>query len=286
MTMNPSPQENWHDLCQLLQNNLLSTSVPLMFNPLLQNPMVLNLKNESYEKLLLKYKRNYQMRETWEFLLTQGLTEVFKLRLLGSQADMDKYRKRSDKYLRVLNDMFGIHDSKNDLSYITQSFFSMLKDYLCRNMPFLPSTYRSEEAVNIMKKCREIYADRRLHDNPSTQEEPSSDGASPDVVRYFYIPFEEQNYTNNLLNQADEIAVDPKKHPKAQHYLVIAEHIQTLFIYVYMVEFVKKYPGMKGTRFEDNAASRHDRENNLFTFLSHADYRKYFFSDKQSADGE
>ena len=152
MTMNPSPQENWHDLCQLLQNNLLSTSVPLMFNPLLQNPMVLNLKNESYEKLLLKYKRNYQMRETWEFLLTQGLTEVFKLRLLGSQADMDKYRKRSDKYLRVLNDMFGIHDSKNDLSYITQSFFSMLKDYLCRNMPFLPSTYRSEEAVNIMKK--------------------------------------------------------------------------------------------------------------------------------------
>ena len=71
--------------------------------------------------------------------------------------------------------------------------------------------------------------------------------------------------------------LDPKKHPKAQHYLVIAEHIQTLFIYVYMVEFVKKYPGMKGTRFEDNAASRHDRENNLFTFLSHADYRKYFF---------
>ena len=268
-----SPQENWHDLCQLLQNYLLTTSVPLIFGPLLMNPHV--LKNESYQQLRQEFERKdqlravrHQLREVWNDLLRQNLTEVFKLRLLGSQTDLDKYRKRSVKYLRVLNDMFGTHDSYNDLSVITESFFHLLKDYLCRNMPYLPTAYQGEEVLHVMRKCREIYSDRRYRDRPSEYVHLQPD----DEARPFYIPFEEQSYTGKLLKQTDEIAADMKKHPKAQHYLVLSEHIQTLFIYVYMVEFVKNYPGMKGKPFEDNDALRHDRRYNLFTFLSYVDY--------------
>lgn len=264
-----SPQENWNDLCRILKKYLLNTSVPLMTNPIILSAG--KFYNNGYYQIINEYKEKeipvpYHLTNTaWENLLIEGLTDVFMQRLLGTQADMESYRVRSEKYLRVLNDMFGTHDGDNDLPAIIASFFDLLKDYLCRNMLFLSEEVKSQSVDAVMTASQEIYAARRLrHDKPE------------DETRRYYIPFEEQLYTKSLLEQIHEIAKDMKNHPKAQHYLVVAELIHTLFIYVYMVEYVHQWPRVKSVSFKDSPALRFGREHNLYTFLSSADYIKVF----------
>lgn len=265
-----SPQENWNDLGRILKKYLLTASVPLMANSVIQAGG--KFSNDKYFQILNEYKEKndkkipyYLFNTAWGNLMIEGLTDVFMQRLLGTQADMESYRTRSEKYLRVLNDMFGTHDGDNDLTAIIASFFDLLKDYLCRNMLFLPEAVKSQSVDAVMTASEEIYAARRLrHDK------------SEDETRKYYIPFEEQPYTKSLLEQIHEIAKDMKSHPKAQHYLVVAELIHTLFIYVYMVEFVHKWPGVKGVYFKDSPAFRFGRDHNLYSFLSTADYIKVF----------
>jgi len=287
MSSQMSPNNNWHNLCRIMYDYLLSTSVPLIFNPLLSDKKRLEkLFNQEYYGLtmlrrdpdkvkevwdrvlkegvpeeLLADEKEFgpvwdKIRETWEQFLKEVLVEVFKERLLGSQSDMSAYHKRSDKYLHILNEMFGKGDTEYDLYSITVTYFDMLKDYLCRNMPFLPVDICQRPVDEVMAACQEIYAARRLYHNKTE-----------DVDRELYIAFNEMSYSSSLLTMTLEIAKDMKNHPKAQYYLVVSEYIHTLFIYVYMVEYVKFLPFVKGEPFEDTEVLKQDRYFNLFKYL-------------------
>lgn len=287
-TMEISPNDTWNDLCRILNNYLLTTSVPLMFRPFLEFDSLKKLYNVSYRNFNemrkekkktpdakdnpvnkdLKKNKNKDKDESkttpndvWEHLLRNALTDAFKHRLLGTQSDMKSYRQRSEKYLRVWQDILGAGDTDNKLDGITESYFDMLKDYLCRNMPFLPENITERPVTEVMKACQQVYKERRFCHN-----------LEGDVEKWFYINFEEQSYTTSLLSLTYEIAQNMQGHPKARHFLMVSSYIHTLFIYVYMVEFVKNFPYAKGKWVNKDAALELGMNYNLFKFLAKADF--------------
>ena len=263
MDMSKSPQENWHQIRHILQKYLLNTSVPLIFKDLISRPYL--LKNAGYNQFITDRKIDHCVYESWEILLKAALTDIFIHRLLGSQADMHVYWRRSEKYREVFNDIFGVLNMDSDLQTLTKSFFGMLKDYLCRNMNGMPANCETLPVRDVLEQCRKIY---HMHSLRNDKEE--------DINRIHYIAFEEQTYASSLLTLLDEIAENMEGHPKTRYYLVAAEYIHTLFIYVYMVEFVKLYPSIKGLSFKDNDVMRHEREYNLFKELGKMDFMSVY----------
>lgn len=287
-TMEISPNDTWNDLCRILNNYLLTTSVPLMFRPFLEFNSLKKLQNASYinfNKMRTEKKENVEANsnpnkiagkkygnkdkdepkttpnDVWEYLMRTALTDVFKHRLLGTQSDMKTYHQRSEKYLRVWKDILGAGDTDNTQTGITESYFDMLKDYLCRNMPFLPEDMAECPVTEVMKACQQVYEERRFCHNQEGN-----------VEKWFYIDFEKQSYTTSLLSLTYEIAQDMQGHPKARHFLMVSSYIHTLFIYVYMVEFVKNFPYAKGKWVNKDAALELGMNYNLFKFLAKADF--------------
>ena len=273
-----SPQENWHQIRHILKDYLMNTAVPIVFESLLRQTKYLNnpgyrsltatpssengADGKSGEKPFIRYNL---VHEAWENLLKEGLTDVFIHRLLGSQTDMCTYWDNSEKYRAFFTDILGGMDKSSELKTLTKSYFEMLKDYLCRNMPGMPVAFHQLAVGQVMKACRMIYQAHRLRDDRESNEN-----------RTFYIDFEEQAYSSSLLTLLDEIAVHMESHPKIQYYLVIAEYIHTLFMYVYMVEFVKLYPNRKGQTRERNPELDQGRYHNLFKYLGKVDYLKEY----------
>lgn len=261
-----SHQENWHDLCGILRKYLLTTSVPIIFGEVYNSSKAAyQLSNDSYKSFRESNWHNHTAKEAWASLFRQAITDTFMQRLLGSQSDMDSYRARSTKYLKTLNNMFGTHNGDDDMTNITISFFELLKDYICRNMPGLPAEIKEQSTDRVMTACREIYAAHRLRDD-----KPEN------LDRKFYIAFDERAYSSSLLTLIDEISANVENHPLTRHYLVVAEYIHVLFIYVYMIEFVKFFPSVKGKPRQKSPVIEHDRKNNLFVWLSQMDFTKEY----------
>jgi len=291
-----SHQENWYDLCGILRKYLLTSSVPFLFRELYNSEeksrqlcelynneeksrqlcnkeefitFLKNNYNESNDKGYTNYS-NPTFNETWASLFRQAITDTFMQRLLGSQSDMETYRARSTKYLKTLNNMFGTHNGDEDMSNITISFFELLKDYICRNLPGLFDDVKEQSPDRVMSACRKIYAGHRFRNSNSRDVNP------------FYIPFDRRAFSSSLLTLIDEISVDMEKHPLTRHYLVVAEYIHTLFIYVYMIEFVKFYPSDKDKNRLKSTVIEHDRNNNLFIWLSQMNFIKVYNEIKNS----
>jgi len=257
MSKKIAPQRNWNQIRHILREYLLKTSVPIIFKRFLyQLKDVEKSCNRKYREFLQNKERDNLVHAAWENLLKDGLIEVYVHRLLGSQSDMVAYMRRSEKYLTMFNDLFGVGGNDSDMTSLTRQYFGMLNDYICRNMRGLPASALGSP-VEVLVACRDLYHAHSLRDD-----------RSDDMPRREYIDFEKDTYTSSLLSLADEIAGNINSHPRNQYYLVLAELIQTLFIYVYMVEFVKRYPTVKGKEKFVTPESERDERHNLFVHLS------------------
>ena len=132
-------------------------------------------------------------------------------------------------------------------------------------MPGISDEIKEQTSGRVMTACREIYAAHRLRDDKLEN-----------LDRKFYIAFDERAYSSSLLTLIDEISANVENHPLTRHYLVVAEYIHVLFIYVYMIEFVKFFPSVKGKPRQKSPVIEHDRKNNLFVWLSQMDFTKEY----------
>lgn len=288
MEMNKSIQETWHNIRHILQNYILNSSIPLIFKDLLENPdafenstFVEFVQNQSKPKEKQgkesnesavpttegqkKYRNHYI--NTWGMVLKEGLTQVFMERLLGTQEDMYAYRLNACRYSQVFDDIFGTNNRENNLHTITIEFFAMLKDYLLRNLEgYLPPHANISTTGKLLSACRLAYRARRFYYEEMTEE-----------VHALYVPFDKLTYSFGLIQLMDEIADNPE-HPNCQYFLVTAEYIHTLFIYVYMVEFIKHNPlTREQTKADMTAAKEQAKKYNLFTYLSKLSYKHAYY---------
>lgn len=288
MEMNKSIQETWHNIRHILQNYILNTSIPLIFRDLLDNPDA--FENSSFVEFAQnppkpkedqsdessdssvptqdgKKKYHYYYTNTWEMVLKEGLTEVFMERLLGTQEDMFTYRLNACRYSQVFDDIFGTHTRVNNLHTITIEFFAMLKDYLLRNLEgYLPPHTVITSTGQLLTACRLAYRARRFYYEEMTEE-----------LHALYVPFDKLTYSFGLIQLMDEIADNPD-HQNCRHFLVTAEYIHTLFIYVYMVEFIKHNPLTRQQTKEDMTEAKEQAQKfNLFTYLSKLNYKYAYF---------
>lgn len=289
MEMNKSIQETWHNIRHILQNYILNTSTPLIFRDLLENPDAFEnssfaefaqnapkpkevQSNESADSSAPTHegqkKYHYYYINTWEMLLKEGLAEVFMERLLGTQEDMHTYLLHACRYSQVFNDIFGTNTRVNNLHTITIEFFEMLKDYLLRNLEgYLPPHSATTSTGQLLSACRLAYRARRFHYEGMTEE-----------LHALYVPFDKLTYSFGLIQLMDEIADNPE-HPNCRHFLVTAEYIHTLFIYVYMVEFIKHNPlTRQQTKKDMTGQKKQAQKYNLFTHLSKLNY-KYAYNE-------
>lgn len=295
MQISKSPQQSWHIISSILQNYILITSTPLMFRDIFKKTYVFG--NESYQTIYDQekriwdeyisspanrnqqgpshnadvYKPNYVLySEVWENLLKAGLVDVFIHRLLGSQVDMESYRARSEKYVKVFDEILGTNDQYNDLDVITRNLLEMLKDYLCRNIVDLEEKGKDMSVAEVLYAARQAYRKRRYPDNVENGS-----------IRKYYIPFDERTYTFGLLRQMDEIAENMDMPMNTRYFLMIAEYIHTLFVYVYMVEYIKYYPSYKGFSFKILPEKLFiGCKYNLFTYLKTVDYASAYNQEK------
>lgn len=211
------------------------------------------------------------LQDVWEILFKEGMVMVFIQRLLGSQQDMETYRMRSDKYVQLLEEIIGTNNQYNEMETLTKHFMNMMKDYLCRNVPELKGADESMSIADVLETTRKAYQDRLYMDNSEAY-----------VERLFFVRFNELSYSKALLQQMDEIATSQTLPTKCRHFLVAAEYIHTLFIYVYMVEFIKKYPFKKSdtNKVWTNELSMGSRYN-LFAYLKHVDYITAYRKEKK-----
>ena len=266
----------WHETTHILRDRLLNTCVPLLFKDVLTDPD--RFGNRKYYNFMnpqptlrnpkpQKYEVTSLHLEVWELLFKDGLVKSFLDRLFGSQLDMDAYVARCERYFAVFNDMIGGDCSDNDLPAIIDGFLYMMKDYLCRQLSECPDDLSHLTLKDLLEYCRETYHARRYDDSQEA-----------DTDRKFYIEFEKQPYGAVLLEQMDVMADTPASHPKCRHFMVLAELIHTLTVYVYMVEYIRYYPLCKG---DDEVcltlAQKTGRKHNLFVHLSDVNYKKAYY---------
>lgn len=273
----------WEETKHTLRDYLMTTSIPIIFEKLLEEPDI--FENENWENFMrpkpapnrpapIMYERTSLHDFVWEYILKDRLFAVFYDRLLGSQTEPERYVQRSESYAALFNDIIGGSNCSNDLYGIIERFFGMVKDYLCRNLPGHESDYTCLTTQKVLSACRDAYAARRWDTETEKDEE-----------RKFYINFGQQTFSLSLLFQFDEMALDIRSHPKSRHFMVLAELLQVLFIYVYMVEYIKYYPKCKGDTVQKlTFEERTGRSLCLFTALAAYDYSSLFFKEKAKRD--
>lgn len=270
-------QKLWVNIIHFLRDYLLNTSTPLIFEELLraQNPF----ENETWCEHMKReptadnpeseYTRTSLHDYVWEYLLKDTLLRVFRDRLLGSQRNFEVYVQRSVTYTGLFNDMIGGQNCRTDLMAILRDFLDMVKDYLCRNLPGRKSDYGHLTLCEVLNVTKKAYQARRLCDK-----------AEEDKVRTFYIDFWKQAFSSSLLLQFDEMAKDLEHHPKSKYFLVLAELLQILFIYVYMIDYIKYYPLCKGDAPRELTGKEKAEQNLcLLSTLHTIDYSTPFFDE-------
>ena len=269
-------QESWHDICHFFQKYLLNTAVPLIFSDdILQNPGIFGNMHFDKRTQVPSINEpapfnsngflNHNHLETWEYMIKEGLIEAFRCRLLGTQTDIETYRARATQYAEVFQDVFGGLEKGSDLKTLITNFLAMMRDYLFCNLPNIEPASEVPAVSALLNKCREEYKARRFCFNKEEN-----------VVHHYYIPFEERTYTYALITQTDELAND-SSNSKFNHYLIMAELIHTLFVYVYMVEYIKLNPLVKGQSKEEmTPIMKQGCTHNLFNFLKNANYGYYY----------
>lgn len=317
-----STQQSWYIIAGILKHYILNTSTPLIFKDVLKDYS--KFRNEACKALFLEEKASWEaeqkarmdkaqadgfqeggrkygdqnryphnaspangyakkpvkfypptlLQDVWEILFKEGIVEVFIHRLLGSQQDLVAYRHRSEKYVQLFEEIIGTNNQFNEMKTITTNFMYMIKDYLCRNVPELQSLGVGMSIYEVLKATRDAYTSRRYLDNSEAY-----------LERDFFIQFETLSYAKALLNQMDEVAQKDELPTKCNYFLVCAEYIHTLFIYVYMVEFIKKYPFKKGdTHKEWTSELRQGSKYNVFSYLKEADYSSTYQVEKKRRD--
>lgn len=273
----------WENVIHTLRDYLLNTSIPLIFQELLRDPdifgnlkwtQLMNPQPTAANPKPKKYTRTALHDFVWEYLLKDTLLKVFRDRLLGSQQDFGVYVRRSEKYTGLFNDMIGGKDCRTDLLAILRDTLDMVKDYLCRNLPGEETDYVHLTLGEVLNVTREAYQSRRLCND-----------SGEDRVRLYYIDFREQTFSSSLLLQFDEMAEDLEHHPKSRHFMVLAELLQILFIYVYMIDYIKYYPLCKGDAPRE--LTRRERDEKalcLLSTLETVDYKSFFFDEKKKRD--
>lgn len=266
----------WHETMHILRDRLLNTCVPLLFKDVVADPDCFG--NRKYYNFMnpqptdrnptpRKYEVTSLHLEVWEHVFKEGLVKAFLDPLFGTQLDMDTYVARCERYYAVFNDMIGGSCSGNDLPAIIDGFLCMMKDYLCRRLSEFPDDLFHLTLKDLLEYCRETYHARRYDDSQEA-----------DKDRKFYIEFENQSYGAVLLEQMDDIAADPDSHPKCRHFLVLAELIHTLAVYVYMVEYIRYYPLCKGDDGDSlTPVQKTGRKHNLFVHLSDVNYKTAYY---------
>ena len=140
----------WEETKHTLRDYLMTTSIPIIFEKLLEEPDI--FENKNWENFMrpnpapnrpapITYERTSLHDFVWEFIFKDRLFAVFYDRLLGSQTEPERYVQRSESYAALFNDMIGGSNCSNDLYSIIERFFGMVKDYLCRNLPGHESDY-------------------------------------------------------------------------------------------------------------------------------------------------
>lgn len=273
----------WEDTNHILRDYLMNTPVPLIFEELLQDPDV--FENQVWTDFMhpAPSPRNPTPRTfektslhdfVWEHIFKDLLLKVFRDRLLGSQEDFESYVRRSENYAALFNDMIGGVNCSNDLSDIICRFYEMMKDYLSRNLPSDGKDFSVLRTKEVLAACRESYRARRWRDD-----------APEEVERTYYIDFESQTFSSALLVQFEDMAEPLESHPKSHHFMVLAEFLQVMFIYIYMVEFMKYYPKRRGDDdLRLTPAEKTGRNLCLFPALATYDYKSLYYKIKAKRD--
>ena len=270
----------WEDTIHTLRDYLMNTPIPLIFEELLRDPDIFQNKNwdnfmnpKATEKNPdpKPFTRTTLHDFIWEYILKDELLKVFRDRLFGTQMKPDIYVHRSETYTALFNDMIGGNNCSNDLTDIISRFYAMIKDYLCRHLPGRANDYINLSTREVLTACRNAYNARRR----CNVEENSPD-------RTFYVHFEQHTFSSALLAQFDEMADDITGHPKSRLFLVVAELLQVLFIYVYMVEYIKYYPKFTDEEMKDmNKKEEYVRQQCLLSAMAFVDYKTLFYKEKK-----
>lgn len=171
----------------------------------------------------IRFQLNELTRQ-WQSSFSTLLVEFFRLRLLGSSAQSTEYRHRMQTATTLFLDIMGEEEELNsDILDITERIFSLLKDYLLRNMPGLDG-YTSRSTLEILQESRRLY---------DQQQEISA----------AYLPFHRITYTKALIELTDEAASSFRTSPMCRYFLIVTEYLYALFLYVYMVEVVLAQEG-------------------------------------------
>lgn len=267
MKVTVKTQLRWEDITYILRDYLLSTSIPFIFRKLFDNRD--SFKNESWNALKDgEPKDNECFGPIWEYVLKNTMIMAFRDRLLGSQTDLDNYVNRSEKYAVLFNDIIGGQDCSTDLPGIIKRFYEMTDDYLRRNFAGCTTKYEGLTTKKLLSACREAYHSRSMYSN--------KEGVSK--LDYFYIDFEGQTYSSAMLKQFDEMSEKTLEELKNQPFLILEEMLLTLFMYVYMVEFIIYRPFLKNDYRHDFSRLRN------FTFfesVTKTDFEPLYNDEKQ-----
>lgn len=160
---------------------------------------------------LLFGKLNYNQE-----MFTKELFDFFQARLLGNPGNVTEYRKKQIKYCNLFLNIIGEYKRDTPFTTVSTDFFEMMKEYICENMPI-----GYEKSVKeVLKECRDLYVYTKTIRRDRN-----------------YINFEENRYTQGILDFIEEEIIDNPK----EFFILGLEYLYTLSIYIYMVEYYIYY---------------------------------------------
>lgn len=233
-----TPQECWVHAGHIIAGYLLMPDLPLLFdrkNALNPNnwrnyeskQKLLNQKSYEYKQKQLKTDDNEitqlraevsEIEKSFNELFASLLVEFFQLRLLGSQKDIDAYLNHFDKYLALFLNLIGEGDQKTPMLTLSYQFLDMMKDYILRNCPGLPSTAETMSIHDLLQEVRKLY--------DSCAKNPR------------YQNFKKNAYTAGILSLMDKISQTKTQKIEYSYFLIVSEYLIGLMIYAFMIEHI------------------------------------------------
>lgn len=215
----------------MLYDYILPTPLPLIFT------VILDYKNKVDEfKYAKKNATNNAEKEKyskyissvyseWAKDMSKGLVNFYCARYLGSSSHEKDFTQRLHYVTTLFREIFAYNTTPfNNLRELLGRFFSMLKDYLIRNVPDLENVNEDSNIKEVMTAVRNLYR------NCSKDE----------VAKVVYVNFNSKRltYANGLIELMDNISVEYETSDYCKYFHILMECLYTLFIYVYMCEFI------------------------------------------------
>lgn len=257
-------QKSWWQIRHILSDYLLHPVQTLLFDKVARYPNQIGhggyaevwrqTKDASCPERQQEAKRcKEKMDRLWNSRFPELLVECGYLRLVGTQKDMDAYRRRTAVYGTLFLNLIGDGDTGNSFADVTCGYFTMLQDYLLRNTPHLPDDVSKLSVRELLKTVRSAYArTARLRG---------------------YVPFEDNLYPAGILRLLDDVAETWQVNPVCHYPLITPEYLFGFFIYIYMVEFLIHADNLSGQASAGQSGER-PLKHNLIDYLQTLDLEK------------